>query len=145
MPYQVEINVEGGSGDLPDVKRLQRLARWVLTAEGAPPCEVGVVLTDDAGIQALNRRYLGRDEATDVLAFGLQEERDERPAFVLPEQGRAYLGDVAISLERARQQAETYGHDWARESALLLVHGLLHLLGYDDGTEAERQRMEARQ
>lgn len=145
MPYRVEINVEGGSGDVPDLKRLRRLARWVLAAEGAPPCEVGVVLTDDAGIQALNRQYLGRDEPTDVLAFGLQEETAEQPAFVVPDEGQPYLGDIAISLQRARQQAEAYGHDWARESALLLVHGLLHLLGYDDSTEAERRRMEARQ
>jgi rRNA maturation RNase YbeY len=134
MTPRVEFHRET-AGPLPDLKLLERLARFVLAAEGAGEVEVGVALTDDAGIQALNRAYLGRDEPTDVLAFYLAEEGEGRP----------YLGDVAISLERAREQAPSYGHSWEEECATLLVHGLLHLLGYDDGTEPERRRMEARQ
>ncbi len=142
MTPHIELHPEAG-GPFPDLKQLERLARFVLIAEGAESGEVGVALTDDAGIRALNRDYLGRDEPTDVLAFGLAEEAEGRPALVVGAKGRPYLGDVAISLERARQQAPAYGHSWEEECETLLVHGLLHLLGYDDGTEAERRRMEA--
>ncbi|MGB9723990.1 MAG: rRNA maturation RNase YbeY [Chloroflexia bacterium] len=143
MTPHIEFHLEA-AGPFPDLKRLERLARFVLTAEGAEGSEVGVALTDDAGIQALNRAYLGRDEPTDVLAFPL-EETGGRPALVVGKKGRPYLGDVAVSLERAREQAPSYGHSWEEECETLLVHGLLHLLGYDDGTEAERRRMEVRQ
>ncbi len=142
-PY-VEFHLET-AGPFPDLKRLERLARFVLASEGAEAEEVGVSLTDNAGIQALNRAYLGRDEPTDVLAFGLAEETGGRQPLVVGEKGRPYLGDVAISLERAREQASAYDHSWEEECETLLIHGLLHLLGYDDGTEAERRRMEARQ
>lgn len=143
--YHVEINVEV-EDETPDLKRLQRLARFVLAAEGVASGEVGVVLTDNRGIQALNRQYLAHDEPTDVLAFGMQGSGPGPAGFVLPEEeGADYVGDVAISLERAREQAAAYGQDWTSEVELLLIHGLLHLLGYDDGTEADRERMEARQ
>lgn len=142
MKYRVEVNVEV-EGETPDLKRLKRLAQLVLASEGVVSGEVGVVLTDDSGIQALNRQYLGHDYPTDVLAFGMQEIAEGSVGFVLPEQGLPYIGDVVISQERARQQAVTYGHDWKSEVELLLIHGLLHLLGYDDGTESDRVRMEA--
>ncbi len=144
MTPHIECHLET-AGPFPDLKRLERLARFVLEAEGAGAEEVGVVLTDNAGIQALNRAYLGRDEPTDVLAFGLTEGAGNQPTVVVGKKGRPYLGDVVISLERAREQASDYGHSWEEECKTLLVHGLLHLLGYDDGTEAERRRMEARQ
>lgn len=145
LKYRVEINVET-TGEIPDRPRLQRLARYVLAAEGAAPGELGVVLTDDPGIQVLNRQYLAHDYPTDVLSFGLQEPAAGPAGFVLPEdEGPAYIGDVAISLERAREQAAAYGHGWAAEVEILLIHGLLHLLGYDDGTDEDRARMEARQ
>lgn len=135
MSYRVEIRTEGD--DIPDLRRLRRLAYWTLAQEGVPSAEVGILLTTDAGIQRLNREYLQRDEPTDVLAFALGEPT--------PEDALPYLGDVAISVERAREQAGAYGHPWSRELELLLVHGLLHLLGYEDEQEADRRRMMARQ
>jgi rRNA maturation RNase YbeY len=145
LVYHVEIKVEA-QGEAPDLKRLERLAKAVLAVEGAKPGDVGVVLTDDAGIRVLNQQYLEHDYPTDVLAFGLEEPTEGPTEFVLPEEeGAAYLGDVAISLERAREQAETYGHAWTREVEILLIHGLLHLLGHDDGTDEARARMAARQ
>jgi undecaprenol kinase len=145
LSYRVEINVEV-EAETPDLKRLQRLARLVLAAEGAGSGEVGVALTDDPGIQSLNRQYLAHDYPTDVLAFGMQGPAVGPAGFVLPEEEDfPYIGDVAISLERAREQAATYDHDWTREVEILLIHGLLHLLGYDDSTEEDRERMEARQ
>ncbi len=145
MTYRVEFRVEAEGTEVPDLRRLGRLARMVLAAEGAGRGEVGVALTDDAGIATWNEQYLGHAGPTDVISFGMQEQAAGRPAPVLPAEASRYIGDVAISLERAREQAAAYGHGWTREVELLLIHGLLHLLGYDDGTEPARQRMHARQ
>lgn len=92
-------------------------------------CEVSLTFTDNEGIRELNREYRGRDCATDVLSFPMYdfaagEEPDEIGDFVT-------LGDIVISLERARAQAEEYGHSFEREAAFLCVHSTLHLLGYD--------------
>ena len=98
---------------------LANVARQVL-ARVSPPgraYEVAVVLVSDARIRTLNRRYRGLDAATDVLAFPL-----EHPA---------HLGDVVISVETARRQARRLRHSLTTELARLLIHGLLHLRGYD--------------
>lgn len=118
---------------------MEKAARAVLESEKTPPAELSLHLTDDDGIQTLNRTYRNVDEPTDVLSFGLGSE-DE----CLPE-GTLLLGDVIISLERAREQAETYGHPFEREIAFLVVHGVLHLLGYDHEEDAEREIMRARE
>ena len=104
---------------------------------------VGVVVTTDDEVHALNRQYLGHDYQTDVISFGMAEEGSEE--FVTPEERPQYLGDVVISYDRAAEQAPEYGHSTEREVATLLVHGLLHLLGYDDTTDAEREKMHERQ
>lgn len=97
---------------------------------------MSVLLTDDPGIRELNRRWRGIDRATDVLSWP-QSEPERRPPGDPPD----LLGDVAISLETAARQAAARGWDIADETALLLVHGILHLLGHDDETEAGAQRM----
>lgn len=96
--------------------------------------EVSVLLTDDAGIAALNAQYRGRPEPTDVLSFALREGEGADPADPV-------LGDIVISIPRAEQQAEEYGHSVVREVAFLAVHGLLHLLGYDHETPADEADM----
>lgn len=132
-----------------------------LEAEGvAFPCEVNVLLTDDAGIQALNREQRGVDEPTDVLSFpqfellpGVavsEEENTNFDRFELEEDedGAAYLplGDMAISVERAQAQAAEYGHSAERELSYLCVHSVLHLLGYDHLDEGPMKRqMRARE
>lgn len=100
------------------------------------PTEVSVAVMDDAGIRALNARYRGTDRPTDVLAF---------PHEALPGAESLLLGDVVISAERAAAQAVEYGHSTARELALLVVHGVLHLLGYDDESEDGAREMRARE
>lgn len=89
-----------------------------------PTGEVSVLLTDDAGIQELNRAYRGQDRPTDVLSFS-QREGDPMPG------EENLLGDIVVSIERAREQADRFGHSQEREVGFLAVHGLLHLLGYD--------------
>lgn len=114
------------------VRRLRQIASRVLRREGAPDrISVAVALVSDRAIRALNRRFLRRDRPTDVLAF----PGDDRP----------HLGDVVISVERARVQARAAGHAVSAEIALLLAHGLLHLMGRDDRTAAQREAMMRRQ
>lgn len=109
-----------------------------LRIEGYPqPSDVSVALVDDAYIRVLNREYRGVDQPTDVLAFPMESDRGPRadPA----------LGDIVISLERAREQARQFKHPIRREVALLAVHGLLHLLGYEDDSEAGASTMWSKQ
>jgi len=104
---------------------------------------VSLVFTDDAGIAALNRAFRGVDAPTDVLSFPQLEAAGAAPA--LPAAAPLPLGDIVVSLPRAAAQAHEYGHSRARELGFLLVHGLLHLLGYDHETPEEAAAMEARQ
>jgi probable rRNA maturation factor len=94
-------------------------------------CEVAVVVTDDDTLRELNRRHRGVDAPTDVLAFA----NEARGPFVDAPGELRYLGDVVISFQRAGTQAAEAGHDIQAELQLLVVHGVLHLLGYDDQAE----------
>lgn len=108
---------------------LRRVAEGTLTRFGCAGAEAGITLADDAYLHELNREYRGVDAPTDVLSFALREAVPAEPAH--GEAGPELLGDVVISVERARVQAGEYGHSLARELAYLSVHGLLHLLGFD--------------
>ena len=105
--------------------------------------EVSVTFVSDAGIRRFNREYRGIDRATDVLSFPLFDGGDVEDAF----DGEKYqLGDVVLSLERARAQSELYGHSFEREVAFLCVHSALHLMGYDhERGEEEELDMRRRQ
>jgi len=108
------------------------------------PAETVVVLTltGDEHLREYNRRYRGLDEPTDVLAFAAQEApKDER--FQAPPGTEHWLGDIVISLPRARRQAREAGHPVNHEVRLLAVHGFLHLLGYDHAEPAEETTMTA--
>ncbi len=108
---------------------------------GVENSELSLTLTDDEHIHALNKKFRGIDRATDVLSFAFRES--DEPEII----GTDFeiLGDVIISLERAKVQAEEFGHSFKREVIFLEVHGLLHLLGYDHMEESERQEMETEQ
>lgn len=116
----------------PLVRFLRTLARLEPAAPGA---SIGVCLVGDRTMRRLNREWRGKDRTTDVLSFPAGET-------ALPEGGR-HLGDVVISVDRARSQARERGHPLSRELRVLLAHGYLHLLGYDherdDGTMMRRQ------
>lgn len=111
------------------------------------PLAVGLVITDDDGIRELNLRHRGIDAPTDVLSFPLQEYEapgELKAAFPQPPGEPLHLGDIVISYERAVEQAQSFGHSLNRELGFLVVHGAMHLLGYDheDPSEAERMRRE---
>ncbi len=126
-----------------DAEYVRQIAVAVLEREAAPPdVSLSVVITDDAEIQSLNRRFRGVDAPTDVLAFG---EEPTEPPFVSAPDEAPYLGDVIVSLSRAQAQAAEQGHSTEEEVELLLVHGMLHLLGYDHAEPEEERRMRARE
>ncbi len=105
--------------------------------------EVSVTFCDDEKIRELNKKYRNIDKATDVLSFPLFE--DGACDYFVPEMD-SMLGDIVISLERARSQAEEFGHSFEREAAFLAVHSTLHLLGYDHETgEEDEMDMRRRQ
>lgn len=94
------------------------------------PIEVSVTFTDNEGIRELNRKFRNIDRPTDVLSFPLFDytgESEEPPV----DEFVGMLGDIVISLEQAKKQAEEFGHSFEREAAFLTVHSMLHLLGYD--------------
>ena len=130
--------------DFSDAALLEHAARLTLDAGRSVPLTDGfdfalasadmtIVLTDDAQLHELNREYLGVDAPTDVLSFPASEED--------PETGTPYLGDILISIPRAKQQAEAAGHSVEDEVQLLVVHGTLHLLGHDHAEAAEKDQM----
>lgn len=94
---------------------------------------VTIVLGDDDYLLELNHQFMGIDQPTDVLSFYIAETN--------PEDGSFYLGDVAISLNRAKSQADTGNHSIEDELCLLVVHGVLHLLGYDHASAEEKKQM----
>lgn len=142
--YLISVQVEPRFEEGIDVEAMHRLAVAVLRAEGAEsPLELGIVITTDDEVHALNLEYLGHDYKTDVISFGMQGEGAEE--FITPAERPAYLGDVVISYDRACEQALEYRHTSQLEVATLLVHGLLHLLGYNDLEDADRAHMHARQ
>lgn len=105
-----------------------------------PKAEVGLLFVDNETIKEMNLEYRGKDSATDVLSFPMYE-----PDEAIDDEEEILLGDIIISLERAKEQAEEYGHSLEREVMYLLVHGLLHLSGYDHMEAAEKNVMRQRE
>ena len=117
---------------------LRRAAEATLENQGVDPrTDLSVVITGDRKLKKLNFQFRGEAHATDVLSFPSGEYDSQM--------GIGYLGDVAISLPRARVQAKAGGHSLHTELQLLLVHGILHLLGHDHGGPQEESRMWAAQ
>ncbi len=116
----------------PSADALRRVINEILARVGRPDSEVHVLITDDARIRDLNQRYRHVDRATDVLSF---PDGDEMPS------GLTLLGEIVISLETAKRQADELGHGELRELVELAMHGVLHLIGYDH--ENDRGQMNA--
>jgi rRNA maturation RNase YbeY len=113
------------------LKNRRQIKEWLAGAmnrENKSPDQINIILTTDKFLQELNSEYLSRDYLTDVIAFDYSE-------------GNTVSGDVFISMERIRENAEIYGEGETKELLRVMIHGLLHLAGYRDGTEAERNEM----
>ena len=145
----MDVIVTNLQGIFVDPKFVRDVVVQALRLQGYPaPPDVGVALVDDAYIRVLNREYRGSDYATDVLSFRLDDGGGPGAGGAARGGGEAeppVLGDIVISVQRARDQARQFKQTLRREVAMLAIHGVLHLLGYDDETEAAASVMWARQ
>jgi probable rRNA maturation factor len=134
-----------------DLAALERTAAVTLAAELNEPAEMGFVIVDDERIQELNREWRGYDEPTDVLSFGLSDRSkpavDDEEPFPFPQEPDdvLHLGEVVISYPTAVRQATEHGRPREEELRHLLIHGILHLLGYDHAELEEEAVMRARE
>lgn len=127
-------------------KLIENAAKATLRTMGfRKDVEISVMLTDNEGIRSLNAEHRKIDRATDVLSFPMfeyDEDGEIMEEFAeFSEMGDLCLGDIVISLERAAEQAEEYGHSYMREVGFLTVHSMLHLLGYDHMTPEDEKEM----
>lgn len=136
----IVVTVEPACQALASESDLRSLAKYALDVEGArAPGLLEINVVTDATIHDLNRRFLAHDEPTDVVTFAL----DRADGFVLP--GPPALGEIYVSCDRAVAQCAEWGHSARQELQFLVLHGVLHLLGWNDATAEERDRMLARQ
>ena len=146
MNEQIDVRAEGELRALVDKSRVRKIVRQVLRAEAVTsPCEVSVVFTNAEIVKQLNRDYRGVDEPTDVLAFHMLPHKESGSSFALPPDGVTHLGEVIISYPQALVQAKEQGHSLQRELALLVIHGILHLLDYDHEKPGDRKKMRERE
>lgn len=150
-------NEVDASFDFEYEKLLEEVIIQALDYEKCPyECEINLTFTDDDGIRIINSEFRGLDIPTDVLSFPMIDyetpadfenlDSDENFAMYFnPESGELLLGDIVISVERAKLQAEEYGHSLKREICFLTAHSMLHLMGYDHMTDDERVIMEKKQ
>lgn len=116
------------------IKLLEKTAEVILEElSEEKKAEITIAIEDDEQLRSLNQKFLGNDAPTDVLSFPSDE--------VDPDTGNHYLGDIIISLPRAIQQAQIAGHPVENEMQLLVIHGILHLLGYDHTTQEMKSVM----
>ncbi len=136
--YQVHIQLHVPGQEALPLGRVRRAVAWLLQRHAKPPqASLSLVVTDDTAIQALNRDFRGVDRPTGVLSFPAD------PAPLPREAGEDadYLGDLIVSLPYIQRQAAADGHDWRDELILNVVHGTLHLLGYDHDTPQNQAHM----
>lgn len=130
------------------IELLERILQEAAAVEGIQEGEVALTFVDNEQIHELNREYRGIDRPTDVLSFALNESVEEELDILYEiedeqelDEMNDLLGDIIISTERAKEQADEYGHSLEREIGFLFVHGFLHLLGYDHQDEPSEQIM----
>jgi probable rRNA maturation factor len=143
---QIDIHTEGELRAFVEERWVRKIVRQVLKAEQvASPYEVSLVFTNADRVKQLNRDYRGVNEPTDVLAFHMLPERQSDSSFALPPDGVTRLGEVIVSYPQALAQAKERRHSLERELALLVIHGILHLLGYDHEESREAKKMRERE
>ena len=127
-----------------EIKELETVEKVLLSAiekEELDDVTFNLIIVDNEYIHELNKTYRGIDRETDVITFALEDE----DSLIVPEEEGRNLGDIYISIDRARSQAEEYGHGLLRELSFLAVHGFYHLLGYDHMTPEEEKVMFSKQ
>jgi probable rRNA maturation factor len=141
VPHDIGVDSEGPAEGKVDAIAFAELIEDVLREDGTDEVSVTLLVAGDGLLQRLNREHRDVDEPTDVLSFA-EESGELLPS---PEGGPRYLGDIAVSIERAAVQAEAAGLTLDQELRHLVLHGLLHLLGYDHETDEDDAQMQARE
>jgi len=121
--------------EIKELETVEKLLNFIVEKENLNNCVFNIIITDNEYIHKINKEYRGIDRPTDVISFALEDNTD----FIEPD--FRVLGDIYISLDKAKEQALEYGHSFLREICFLTVHGLLHLLGYDHMIEEEEKIM----
>lgn len=147
---EINVLIDEGFEGCPEVDWLRSVAERVLIAQGAgSDVELGLVITSQERVQQLNLSYREKDEPTDVLAFYMMPTAEqigtEAPHFITPPDGVLHLGEVIISYPQAVIQAEEHQHSIKKELAILIIHGVLHLLGYDHNKPEPERQMRVRE
>ena len=148
---EINVIIDGDFRECPEEDWLREIVGQVLIAQGiGSDVELGLVITTQERIQDLNRSYRGEDKPTDVLSFYMTSATGEingveSPPFVAPPDGVCHLGEVIISYPQAVLQAEEHRHSVNKEIAILIIHGVLHLLGFDHAETEEERQMKARE
>nr|WP_081866994.1 rRNA maturation RNase YbeY [Halobacillus karajensis] len=141
----IDFQDETNSVDEAFVDMIQRIIHFAGEKEEVNgDAEVSVSFVDNKNIQEINRNYRQKDEPTDVISFAMQELGEDE-LNVLDENMPLMLGDIVISVDKAKEQAEEYNHSLEREFGFLALHGFLHLLGYDHLNEEDEKKMFGRQ
>lgn len=139
----MEIDFQDNTNSIPEnhIELVQGLLKLAAKKENvSEQAEVSVTFVTNEEIQSINRDYRHIDKATDVISFAL-EETVEGETEIVGEDVPVVLGDIIISIEKAKEQAEDYNHSFERELGFLAVHGFLHLLGYDHMTKEDEKEM----
>ena len=144
---EINVLIDEDLEGCPDEGWLRSVVEQVLvTQETVPGVELGLVIASQERVRELNRSYRGRDEPTDVLAFSAREEVGaDHPVFVHPPDGVLHFGEVIVSYPQAIAQAEEHQHSAKKEIAVLIIHGVLHLLGYEHDEPEREHKMRARE
>jgi probable rRNA maturation factor len=141
---QLSIRIEKPFARIVSRKWLRQAVKLTLVHTGvSSPVELGLVIAGDETVHELNRSYRNVDRTTDVIAFALSERGARAEHFITPPDDVIHLGEVIISYPQARRQAEEQRHPLERELALLVAHGVLHLLGYDHELPEQAEKMRA--
>jgi probable rRNA maturation factor len=128
-----------------EINEIEKLLNYAASQENVQDgSELSITFVSNERIQEINREYRDKDRPTDVISFAL-EEMVEGELEIVGEDIPRILGDIIISIPKAREQAEEYNHSFMRELGFLAVHGLLHLLGYDHMNEQDEKQMFDRQ
>jgi len=141
---EINVLVDEGFEGCPVASWLRNVAEQTLLVQGvSSDVELGLVITSQERVQELNKSYREKDEPTDVLAFYMTSAAGE--TFVAPPDGMRHLGEVIISYPQAVLQAKEHRHSIKKELAILIIHGVLHLLGYDHEEPGQERQMRGRE
>jgi probable rRNA maturation factor len=145
MHLELDLIDETESFPKETLELIERMLNHAAVSEGIEEgSELSVSFVSNSKIQEINREYRGKDTPTDVISFAM-EEMGEGEMEIQGVEGPRLLGDIVISVDRAKEQASDYGHSYEREIGFLAIHGFLHLLGYDHMESGEEKTMNCKQ